>query len=493
MRILCLGNNTEDTDQRATAIASNVGLSNYGLISDLDSIVNLNNLNLQEGVYHTSVYDMVPGRIITLAKQFQRVLVLDQPKEEWSHPDSYLNTIDLAKGIPHIEFESSLDFDLSYWEDLVNNNKSICIFPFIELLVQNGNTTVCCRSREKVTTLKELGDFNNNKEYNKIRNNMLADNPVSNCEYCYRVEKSGLRSARQQETIEWANRLNLRSVDDLKTVNGPAYYEVRPSNNCNLQCRICSPHFSKLIEDEYNQLGLHDPQISYQYSDFDFVNISKIKKLYVAGGEPTAMPEFYKFLRDCISNNTVDFEFVVNTNAHKVSSTLLKLGAEFDNLQFIVSVDGFEKANEYSRWLSNWNKQVENVHRLINNGHKVTFNVSVSIYTIFSFAQLIKFLESEFPKSLIHAQYVYGDRHPFIIEYSADTIEQLKTLTNTDTYKGDNLFRSFVDTIVSDASNSRFNKTKLKKFFEFNDLLDESRSVKLADYIPELEAYRNEC
>jgi hypothetical protein len=31
---------------------------------------------------------------------------------------------------------------------------------------------------------------------------------------------------------------------------------------------------------------------------------------------------------------------------------------------------------------------------------------------------------------------------------------------------------------------------KLKTFFEFNDKLDQSRNIKLVDYIPELEAAR---
>ena len=38
-------------------------------------------------------------------------------------------------------------------------------------------------------------------------------------------------------------------------------------------------------------------------------------KLYVAGGEPTAMPEFYVFLKKCVRRKYTNFEFIVNTNA----------------------------------------------------------------------------------------------------------------------------------------------------------------------------------
>ena len=38
--------------------------------------------------------------------------------------------------------------------------------------------------------------------------------------------------------------------------------------------------------------------------------------------------------------------------------------------------------------------------------------------------------------------------------------------------------------------NKNTSRNKLKKFFEYNDILDKSRSSKLGDYIPELEACR---
>ena len=38
--------------------------------------------------------------------------------------------------------------------------------------------------------------------------------------------------------------------------------------------------------------------------------------------------------------------------------------------------------------------------------------------------------------------------------------------------------------------NFKLDLEKLKAFFEFNDKLDQSRNIKLADYIPELEAAR---
>ena len=86
---------------------------------------------------------------------------------------------------------------------------------------------------------------------------MLDGEPLNDhCRVCYNIEAKGIVSARQEETVEWANRLNLKSLNDLKKITKPAYYEVRPSNVCNLQCRICSPSASHLIAKEYKRIGI---------------------------------------------------------------------------------------------------------------------------------------------------------------------------------------------------------------------------------------------
>jgi len=53
------------------------------------------------------------------------------------------------------------------------------------------------------------------------------------------------------------------------------------------------------------------------------------------------------------------------------------------------------------------------------------------------------------------------------------------------------LVQSFIDGFIMHYSNNfKLDLEKLKAFFEFNDKLDQSRNIKLIDYIPELEAAR---
>ena len=487
-KILCLGNNSEDTDIRTRAIANSNLQEYHGLITEIVPIV--------VGYYQTSIYDIEYGKLVELIKLFDEVIILDQPKAEWSHPDAFYNTVRIAKQAAEFVKVTWLDHsysgDITVFEELVKTNKSFCIFPFIELLVNNGSTTVCCRSAKPITKLSALTNFQTDPEYKKIRDSMLAGELLpQHCGTCYNYESNGILSARQQETVEWANRLNLTSTDDLPNITSPAYYEVRASNVCNLQCRMCSPESSNLIEKEYKTIGIYENTAPIEYTDFKFINFTNLKKLYVAGGEPTAMPEFYEFLQTCIDQNNTSFEFLVNTNAVKFSKKLLNLFAQFSNLQFVVSIDGLDSVNHYIRWLSKWKTIINNVHNLKKQGHIVSFNTTVSIYNITNLYLLLQFFDIEFPKTLVHcslAESNDGILSPFLFPESVNT---LTDIINLNCYKNDPLLKSFVDGLITQFSNTNsIDVARLTKFFEFNDKLDSSRNVQLIDYIPELDNCR---
>jgi hypothetical protein len=53
------------------------------------------------------------------------------------------------------------------------------------------------------------------------------------------------------------------------------------------------------------------------------------------------------------------------------------------------------------------------------------------------------------------------------------------------------IFKNKLDYFISKINTTTIDIEKLKKFFDYNDLLDQSRNVKLTDYIPELEACRS--
>jgi glutamate-1-semialdehyde 2,1-aminomutase len=214
----------------------------------------------------------------------------------------------------------------------------------------------------------------------------------------------------------------------------------------------------------------------------------------VAGGEPTAMPEFYEFLDRCIQQKQTDFEFQVNTNATKLNNRFKKQLKHFSNLQFIVSIDGLGPLNHYIRWPSQWDKIVENMHYLRKNSHVITTNTTISIYNVIKLYNLLEFFDNEFPGMLVHVQSCAsnGDMlSPFNFPNTKLALEQLLPIQNLNCYQNDRLLKSYIDGIIAHyQTDPNPDIEKLKLFFEFNDKLDQSRDIRLVDYIPELEQAR---
>jgi len=420
-------------------------------------------------------------------------VLLDQTIDSYNHANEFLDTIRVLKKYNNVIYQNDSFKHIAYWENLVSENKSFCIFPFIEYLTINDKTTVCCRSNIPVAD-KDC-DFYNDINYVDIRSKLLRGEKIKNCEFCYELEEKNIISARMIETVEWANRLNLQSTHDLKHQTKPSYFEVRPSNKCNLQCRMCFPQFSHLIQDEYNKLGLAEIK-EYVYDDFSIVDFENLHKLYVAGGEPFVNKEFYDFVRKCVDTNNTDFEFLINTNGTRLNKTFKQLLPKFSNMQFIFSVDGYKDVNHYVRWPSEWDTIIEDANYLNKQNVKLTFNITISIYTISTLDKLLTFLDQNFSQNPIHLQFadsIAGSKNnkfsAFNYPKSKSVLTCLNNIKKLDCYNNNQETKSIIDDLDNYYSTNK-DKQNLEEFFRFNDLLDESRNIKLKDYIPELEEYR---
>lgn len=493
-RVLCLGNNTEDTDIRTHALSETKGSVCRGLLSELEHPLFLSSYALP-GYYHSSVYDMEFGKLVRLMDDFDEVVVLDQPIEEWSHPDGFYRTMQIVTKtvtpVYYVNETTRQSFD--FFSSLVKSNKSFCIFPFIEMLVNYDHTTVCCRSDQPITKLQDLNNFRTDPGYQTIRKKMLAGELMpEHCSSCYKLEHQGMVSARQQETVEWAQRLDIKNLEDLTKIEKPAYYEVRASNKCNLQCRMCYPESSHLIEREYRKIGIiPNTQITRQKykTGFDIVDFDQTFKIYVAGGEPTVMREFYAFLQRCIEQNKTNVELLINTNGTNINPKLLSLISHFQNLQFIFSIDGHDRLNHYIRWPSLWQDIITNWTTLRSRGHKIHVNTTVSIYNIASLHHLYQFIDKNFPNTLVHCN-TAENLSPYLFPDRDLVLESLSKVQKTNCYHNDPLFANTIDGYLRYFQTQYVTKD-LSDFFQFNDRLDNSRGVSLADYVPELDFYRN--
>lgn len=485
-RVLCLGNNTSDTDNKSSELASLYNTVNHGLIESSNIPI------IKDGIYHTSLVDCTQQDIQQLVNNFDLVYVFDQ---EYDSRLVKHTTLDLANQLTNkvnVIYENNKQLD-TYWSDLVKENKSFCIYPFIELMTQNGKTTLCCRSSVPVEETSNLKDWQTNKQYQKIRKSMLLGEKIHHCSACYNIEQLGIASPRQEGTIEWASRLGLKSIDDLDTIKNPSYYEIRASNVCNLQCRMCEPKWSNQIEREWKDIGLISKDKTYGYTGFDIVKFDQLEKLYVAGGEPTVQIEFIEFLEDLISKGQTNFELQINTNATKINSRFRDIIKHFPKTMFTVSIDGYQDLNYYIRYPSKWDDIINNTQWIVDNNFKLTFNTTASVLNIGRLSEIFNFLNDRFPGSWLDCNYSSGVMTPFAFPYNKQALDDLKKITETNYYQNNKVFTNNINGLIKYFTNRiEVDSKKLIKFFELNDKLDKSRNIKLNDYRPELEQWRND-
>lgn len=491
MFILCLGHEGIDTDDRVSKLGTN-----NGLITDPDFIP------MDAGYYHTTVVDLPFGAIVNLAKEFQKVIMLDQPESDWGHWKSLLATYKLMTEIEALGIRTAYKDNENVKKFLQRQemleHPSFCIYPWINLVDQNETVSLCSRTNVTVDIKDDVSDWKTNAQANDIRQRLLSGNRYpKHCKTCYYYEDHNVESYRAFETAEWLAKLDINTWDDLETIDRPYYYEIRLGNKCNIMCRSCAPIYSHKIGEEaakYNlPVLLPDPGTKSDLRRVDINNLGSKSRVYLSGGEPTVIKDVYKFMQECIDAGKTDFELTMATNAVAVSDKFLELTKHFPNANFSISLDGYGKINDYWRWGSDWNTVITNAHKLQDLGHSITINTVPGIYNVTNLHLLFEFLDIAFPHTAVYIQLNYEPRQSAYNHPNAELVrESMRRCMQTNVYHafGKSL-KTSIDSLYNHyCSEPTCDIEMLRKYFEHADQLDKVRGVHVKDYIPELDECR---
>jgi hypothetical protein len=504
-KILCLVDNSTPGAQGhklSQKFAKQQHLTYHGLVT---------NQTLEAGVYHVGPMDLETKLIIKIAKEIDKVILLDQPQDLYSHHRIFLSMFklieDLTKEGIVVEEQNKQNFEyLRYWTRLFESNKSICVYPWVLMHDGYGDyTSLCGRATDPVTKISELKSWKNDKNYQRIRKLMINGERVSNCKICSEYEDKGIRDQRWNYSFDWIARLKIKNIEDLKKIENPVYYEIKPSNKCNAMCRMCNGNYSHLIQKENFQINdkkykelIESQKVFEMYSSFERVDIDKVIRLYVAGGEPTVMSSLYKFLEKCINKQKTNFALNIQTNGVKLKKKFFDLCGHFKNLTISTSIDGVGKINEYVRWLTNSEEQKQNIHKLIEAGHHVQIISVISIYNVATIGETMDMFDREFPNTPVQLQFASFKKdlldpynHPNRKLVYKSLIKAKTTRCYWHNESGTtNIINQMFDFFGHPSNTDTFDQQKLERFFYYNDTLDKLRGSKLKDYIPDLEECR---
>ena len=243
-------------------------------------------------------------------------------------------------------------------------NSAICVLPWVhEYKKINGDIAPCC-----------LGDtLADNETLDDVRDQMIKGDKPRVCMRCFVKEQESGFSPRIQETTDWLKKFG---EPDLKNPS-IQFIDVRYDPTCNLKCKTCGPESSTLWQKEKG--------VSFKFNEansnyLNSVDKAQLKKVYLAGGEPTYIQGYHKFLEELFIVNPL-CEVIINTNLKKLPDKWKTIIKKFRNLTVICSCDAIETLGSYVRYPLGWSEFEKNVEWVSKNANFLQFNLVASNLT----------------------------------------------------------------------------------------------------------------
>ena len=301
---------------------------------------------------------------------------------------------------------------MSNWSEQVKNNPYFCILPFNHLHIgTTGNANLCCVANylhpiETNMSGKTVEDIWYSKEYKNIRQTMLDNTPVKQCEGCYKLDNTGGGSDRQTHNKHFRPRSDDWDLDVNygNTLKYPDWIDLRPGRFCNLGCRMCFVAVSSTVADEHKAHPELTEITGESWFDIDewiddsklYESIQKIipviKTIKLAGGEPLFMPGVIKLLKWCVDTGNTHLHLDITTNGTRTQGKVTNWLKKFHRVDIQLSIDGIGYANDYIRHRSDW-EQINAAYQTYSQLPNVFVNIlaTVQAYNAFELTNIINY------------------------------------------------------------------------------------------------------
>ena len=317
----------------------------------------------------------------------------------------------------------------------------------------DGSVKICCAQNENMHLKKDddttfnlyeddISEVWNSKHIQDIRKRLLNGEQIQECNVCWNVENAekdygghnapkstrldSIQSYMEDDGIfSWLRESiekNMQStLEDGWVDETLKSLELRLGNHCNLKCNMCWGYSSSRINSERLHLlqskdkdmpsWLFDMWYPSEY-DISKINMmwhedpkflenfkkvaSKLKRLYVTGGEPSIIEANTKIINHLIDIGNKECHVSFTTNLTTWNLDLYEKIEFFDRSEVQVSMDGYRKSQEYIRYGSDWRTVSDNFKKLIQLPDKVRIQVYnvFQIYNMFETYKLMKWMDS---------------------------------------------------------------------------------------------------
>jgi len=293
-------------------------------------------------------------------------------------------------------------------ERIAKAKTGFCPLPWIHLSANTDTSMrVCCNTdhgghvkNERgeivyLSDLKSAREAMNQETHKKLRLAMLAGERPDFCKRCYVEEDHGAVSIRQIYLRHFSSVLDSAVSEAMASDKSGeidpriTYVDFSLSNNCNLKCRMCSPHSSYPLLNEFKELGLHySPDQAEKANrgwNFD-ENLGRIAaevvpyltEMLTTGGEPFLSQQHYKILEMCVaSGRSHEVVLRYHSNLTILPERLLKIWRLFRKVEIHVSLEGVGEVNEYVRYPAKWSQIQTNLRILQSLRSEIKMHVEI--------------------------------------------------------------------------------------------------------------------
>lgn len=365
-----------------------------------------------------------------------------------------------------------------------------CVLPWVHMCVRTDNVLKpCCRflsesdndnvSLDEVS-VKGIGALNSNS-FVQLRKNMLDGIKTPGCQKCYSQESrnSGTaKSMRQYNNEFWKE---ICKEDCTENFSHVRYIEMSIDNICNLQCQMCNSKFSSKLINRDKILGnTVYKKLEPSFRKLDSVDLSNLEKVKILGGEPFITPNFPKFIDYLIERADPSRIFVdIVTNATTIpSKSLIEKLNRFKFININVSIDAYDKANDYQRVGSSYEQTYTNSlkYKEIFQNAEFSYHTTVTTLTANKLSKTLNFLESTGDHSSV--DFVRHPEHLSLLYVPTELADWIleKNRDNSTAY-------SLINTFLKEA---KYNEVFWNKFKDTNTKLDKYYKRSMLDFNPEL-------
>jgi len=311
-------------------------------------------------------------------------------------------------------------------------SETFCVLPWIHAAtLTDGTAQLCCVSGPSDVNLGEhtLAEYWNSEYVRDARLRMLAGQRLAACENCYREELHGRRSHRVVENGTWSHRGGEQAISDLLertaadgTLDAPIQYlDLRLGNTCNMQCVMCQPRESsrwlplarRLSElsaaaQEWEmaagwefQAGIDQRRFAWYRRPEFWTSLRSLlpdlRRVIFAGGEPLLIRQQAEFVKACCElDEAHHISLQYNTNGTVFPEDLVPYWEQFEQVYFIVSIDGVGEVANYVRHPSDWQQIVANIARIDRLGDNtlMQFHSTVHALNVYRLPEVLEWADT---------------------------------------------------------------------------------------------------